>query len=83
MLREAHKIKSLAKRRWSDTAYLLGGWSGKRKDGALHSWKSDLKMVNPTIEFMEATERLNDSKWRRSGGDEEESNRAVERSEDG
>ena len=49
MLREAHRIKILAKGRWSDTANLLGGRSGERKDRALHGWKSDLKMVNATI----------------------------------
>ena len=33
ILREEHKIKRLAKGRWGDTAYLLGGWAGERKDG--------------------------------------------------
>lgn len=37
---------------------LVGGWSGKRKDGAVESWKPDLKMVNATIKFVEANERL-------------------------
>ena len=58
ILREEHKIKRLAKGRWGDTAYLLGGWSGERKDGALQSWKPNLKVVKATIKFVEATERL-------------------------
>lgn len=62
MLREARKIQSDA---GGDTAYLSGGWSGERKDGALHSWKPDLKIVNATIKFVEATERLNNNRWRR------------------
>lgn len=65
MLREAREIKSLAKRRWGDTAFVSGGWSGERKDGAPHSWKPDLKIVNTTIKFVEATERLNNNRWRR------------------
>ena len=27
------KIRRLAGRRWGDTSYLLGGWSGEQKDG--------------------------------------------------
>lgn len=37
-LRDAYNIQKLAKGRWGDTAYLLGGWSGERKDGALENW---------------------------------------------
>lgn len=78
-LGEAHKIRSLAKSRWGDTAYLLGGWSGERKDGALHNWKRSLKVVNATIKFVEATERLNNNRWRQREEDEEESNRGDKR----
>lgn len=83
ILREEHKIKRLAKGRWSDTAYLLGGWSGERKDGALESWKPNLKMVNATIKFVEATERLNNNRWRHRQEDEEEINGGEERSDEG
>ena len=64
VLRDAHNIKTLAKGRWGGTAYLLGGWSGERKDGALDNWTPNLKMVNATIRFAEATERLNNNRWR-------------------
>ena len=74
IFREAHKIKRLAKGRWGDTAYSLGGWSGERDDGALQSWKPSLKMVNATIKFVEAMERLNNDRWRHREEDEEESN---------
>ena len=40
------------------------GWSGERKDGALDNWTPNLKMVNATIRFAEATERLNNNRWR-------------------
>lgn len=59
ILREELKIKRLAKGRYGDTAYSLGGWSGERKDGTLEIWKPNLKLVNATIKFVEATERLN------------------------
>lgn len=78
-MREAHKMRSLAKSRWGDTAYLLGGWPGERKDGALHNWKRNLKVVNATIKFVEATERLNNNRWRQREEDEEESNRGDKR----
>ena len=74
ILREEHKIKRLAKGRWGDTAYLLGGWSGERKDVALESWNPNLKMVNATIKFVGATERLNNNRWRHREEDEEKSN---------
>lgn len=48
-LRGAHKIRSLAKSRWGNTAYLLGRWSGERKNVVLHNWKPNLKIVNATI----------------------------------
>ena len=74
ILSEEHKIKRLAKGRWGDTAYLLGGWSGERKDGALQSWKPNLKVVNATIKYVEATERLDNNRWRQREEDEAESN---------
>lgn len=82
-MREEHKIKRLAKGRWGDAAYLLGGWSGERKDGALQSWKPNLKVVNATIKFVEATERLDNNRWRQREEDEAENNRGEERSEEG
>lgn len=38
-------------------------------------------MINATIKFVEATERLNNNRWGRKGEDEEESEKADERSE--
>ena len=87
-LRDAHNIKNLAKGRWGDTAYLLGGWSGKRKEGSLDKWTPNLKMVNATIRFAEATERLDNNRWKhreeedrasdRQDGDSEESDEGGE-----
>lgn len=82
ILREAHEIKNLAKGWWDDIAYLLGGWSEESKDGALHSWKPNLKMVNAIIKFVEATERLDNNRWRHREEDEEESNRGDERNKE-
>ena len=67
-MREEHKIKRLAKRRWGDIAYLLGGWT-------LQSWKPNLKAVNTTIKFVEAMERLDNNRWRHREEDEAERNR--------
>lgn len=72
MLREEHKLKRLAKGRWRDTAFLLGVRSGERKDEVLESWKPNLKMVNATIKFVEATERLSNNRWQHREEDEEE-----------
>lgn len=82
ILREEHKIKRLAKSRWGDTAFLLGGWSGERKDGILESWKPNLKMVNATIKFVEVTKRLNNNRWKQRE-DEEESNGEEGRDDEG
>lgn len=65
---------------------MLGGWSAERKDGALQSWNPNLKVVNATatIKLVEASQRLNNNRWRhREEDEEEESNRGEERSEEG
>lgn len=53
-------MKQLADRhnRWGDTSFLLGGWSGSRKDGDIEKWKPDLAMVAATINFAVKTRRL-------------------------
>lgn len=53
-------MKQLADRhnRWGDTSFLLGGWSGSRKDGDLEKWNPDLAMVAATINFAVKTGRL-------------------------
>lgn len=56
---------------------MLGGWSGERKDGVLDKWTPNMKMVNATIRFAEATERLDYNRWRY----EEEEDRISERQE--
>lgn len=63
------EIRRLAGRRWGDTSYLLGGWSGEIKDGPLKDWKPTTEMVTATINFAIATKRLED---RREKGDSEE-----------
>lgn len=63
-LRDIHNMKKLAKGRWGDTAYLLGGWLGEKKNRALDNWILNLKIVNATIRFAEATERLDNNRWR-------------------
>lgn len=83
ILREKHKIKRLAKDCCSDMAFLLGGWSGERKDGVLESWNSNLKMVNAAIKFVEATERFYNNRWRHKKKDKRESNQGKRMSNEG
>ena len=43
------EIRRLAGHRWGDTSYLLGGWSGEQKDGAIAKWKPTNEMVTATV----------------------------------
>ena len=52
------EIRRLVGRRWGDTSYLLGGWSGEQKDGDVVKWKPANEMVTATINFAMATGRL-------------------------
>ena len=65
------EIRRLAGRRWGDTSYLLGGWSGENKDGPLKDWKPTNEIVTATINFAIATKRLKD---RKEQDDSEEEN---------
>ena len=62
------KIKRLAGRRWGDTSYLLGGWSGENNNRPLKDWKPTIEMVTDNINFAIATKRLED---RREQGNSE------------
>ena len=59
------EIRRLAGRRWGDTSYLLGGWSGEQKDGELAKWKPSNEMVTATINLAIATGRLEDRREER------------------
>ena len=59
------EIRRLAGHRWGDTSYLLGGWSGEQKDGALAKWRPTNEMVTATINFAIATGRLEDRREER------------------
>ena len=63
------EIRRLAGHRWGDTSYLLGGWAGEQKDGALAKWKPTNEMVTATINFAIATDRLEDKRAEREGRD--------------
>ena len=69
------EIRRLAGRRWGDTSYLLGGWSGEPKDGDAAKWKPANEMVTATINFAIATGRLEDKRKGRG-----ESNDGMKRS---
>lgn len=56
------EIRRLAGRRWGDTSYMLGGWSGKIKDGEVAKWKPASDMVTTTINFAIASGRLEDKR---------------------
>lgn len=45
-------------KRWGDTPFLWGGWSGLKKDGELSKWKANLQAVAVAIRFTLATGRL-------------------------
>jgi hypothetical protein len=58
-------LRTAAGERWGDVAYLLGEWSkrndansGKLLDGERDSWKSDLKVVEATIQYLQEISRL-------------------------
>ncbi len=45
-------------KRWGDTSFLLGGWSGLKKDGELSKCKPNLQAVAAPIRFTKVTGRL-------------------------
>ena len=49
---------SRKEKRWGDTSFLLGSWSGLRKDGELSKWKPNLQAVAAAIRFTKVTGRL-------------------------
>ena len=49
----------------------------------MQSWKPNLRVVNATIKFVEATDRLDNNRWRQREEDAAESNRGEEGSEEG
>ena len=49
---------SRKEKRWGDTSFLLGVWSGPKKDGEFSNWKPNLQAVAAAIRFAIATERL-------------------------
>jgi hypothetical protein len=58
-------LRTAVGERWGDVAYLLGEWSkrndansGKLLDGERDSWKSDLKVVEATIQYLQEISRL-------------------------
>jgi hypothetical protein len=58
-------LRAAAGERWGDVAYLLGEWSkrndansGKLLDGERDNWKSDLKVVEATTQYLQETGRL-------------------------
>lgn len=59
------EIRRLAGRRWGDTSYFLGGWSGKIKGGPLKDWKPTNEMITATINFAIASKRLEDRRGQR------------------
>ena len=63
------EIRRLAGHRWGDTWYLLGGWSGDQKNGALAKWKPTNEMVTATINFAIAPGRLEDKREEREERD--------------
>ena len=67
------EIRRLAGRRWGDTSYLLGGWSGEPKDGDAAKWKPANEMVTATINFAIATGRLEDKRKGRGESNDEQS----------
>ena len=67
------QIRRLAGRRWGDTSYLLGGWSGEIKDGEVAKWKPANDMVTATINFAIATGRLEDQRKGRNERSDEQS----------
>lgn len=79
-----HQIKHLADshKRWGDTSFLLGGWSGVVKDGDLSKWNPNLLMVSATIKFAEDTGRLSVKRDKDQEQEESESDDGNE-SEDG
>lgn len=58
-------------RRWGDTTYMLGGWSGSGKDGSLDTWNPNYKVVTATINFITATGRLKERRSTAEEGSEE------------
>ena len=46
------------RKRWGDTTFLLGGWSGPNKNGELSKWKPNLQAVTAAIRFAIPTARL-------------------------
>lgn len=63
------EIRRLAGQWWGDISYLLGGWSGEQKDGALAKWKPTNEMVRATINFAIAMGRLENKKAEREERD--------------
>ena len=58
-------LRATAGGRWGDVAHLLGEWSkrndansGKFLDGERDNWKSDLKVVEATVQYLRETGRL-------------------------
>lgn len=47
--------------RLGDTSYLLGGWSGCKKNGDFSLWRPNLKAITSAIKFAIATGRLTNS----------------------
>ena len=78
-------MKQLADKhnRWGDTSFLLGGWSGPRKDGDFSDWKPDLAMVSATINFAATTGRLGNETTPDKGEREGDSADGEEESEEG
>ena len=70
-------LRRLAGRRWGDTSYMLGGWSGEKKDGEVVKCKPANEMVIATINFAIATGRLED---KRKGGEESSSEQSESES---
>ena len=53
--------------RWGDTSYLLGGWSGCKKDSDFSLWRPNLQAVTSAIKFAIATGRLTNSEDNTNG----------------
>lgn len=67
------EIRRLAGRRWGDTSFMLGGWSGVKKDGEVVKWKPANEMVIATINFAIATGRIEDKRKGREKSSSEQS----------
>ena len=66
------EIRRLAGRRWGDTSYSLGGWSGEQKNGDAANFKPANKMVTATVNFAIATVRLEDKRKGRGESNDEQ-----------